>query len=144
MKYFLIGEKIFKSINFPPTYNLSEVLEATPENLAKLNLIPKNERKPFAVGEEVAVYDNFNGLNGAFGEIINKIDLPEEKKIQVRFKHQHLKERWFHPQQIRRLKPKPKAVRVTREQLAKLWDDSSTIPAEECPNFDRHCKDLGL
>lgn len=143
MKYYLISEKIFKSINFPPTYNLSEVSEASPENIQKLNLIPKKERKPFSVGEEVAVYDSFNGLNGAFGKIIY-IDLVN--KLQIKFKHPHLNDRWFHSKQCRRLikKPKPKAVMVTREQLANLWDDSSTLPAEECPNFDRHCKDLGL
>ena len=155
MKYFLISEKeAIRVKNNTPSYMWAFTsVEASPENLAKLNLIPKNERKPFAVGDRVIVYGCSQGGTDLNGRIMYFIDTCHgydkfRKATQwVNVSGQKSGAHYtVHSNQIVRLipKPKPKAVRVTREQLAKLWDDSSTIQAEECPNFDRHCKELGL
>lgn len=142
MKYFLIGEKIFKSINFPPTYNLSEVLEATPENIQKLNLIPKKERKPFAVGDRVKIYKEEEILIGTIEQSYGDIAFSEWRNVKLESGiniRPHIK-------QLRRLipKPKPKAVRVTRELLAKFWNSASAEYADSSEKFKDMCKELGI
>lgn len=143
MKYFLISEqeaiRVKNNLSDDAKYYVWNFLsqEATPDLIAKLNLIPKKERKPFAVGDRAILYHEKYTIKGRIEYIRGTVVCVEDDN--AKYAYAHIK-------QIRRLipKPKPKAVRVTRGQLAKLWDDSSTIPAEECPNFDRHCKDLGL
>lgn len=144
MKYFLISEKIFKSINFPLTYNLSEVLEATPENIQKLNLIPKKEKKEFKVGDKIAAYGVAHSSDKT-SRVIGKIIKVDGYLLNV-LREDSGGEYWFHIKQCRKLipKPKPKAVMVTRKQLEAIWNNQSVYNAHESEDFKDICKNLGL
>jgi hypothetical protein len=56
----------------------------------------------------------------------------------------------FHPKACRRLKPKAKSVRVTREKLAEAWDEhlfrhgTMKLPSGASAQFDVLCRVLGL
>lgn len=69
------------------------------------------------VGQRVACY---SGGRRYVGVVKSIEEGAEEENILISFSETH--SAWFHHKQLYRLKPKPKTVRITEEQLAKAWD----------------------
>jgi len=95
--------------------------------------------KPLQIGDRVAIYT-------AFGRDVCTITSISESGIV--YSDTYCKVTAAHPKQCRRLKPKPKSVRITREMLAKAWDayvaDTQPGFAEIYSGFDVFCRKLGL
>lgn len=156
MKYYLISEKDLND-NYRSTMasilkDMGVVIEATPENLAKLNLIPKKERKPFAVGDKIKFVGPISLVPAFFAHEPVLAEIIEVNSTSIKIKTywnggQKYIEGSISTSQVKsRLipKPKPKAVRVTRELLAKFWNSASAEYADSSEKFKDMCKELGI
>ena len=93
--------------------------------------------KKFKIGERVRVFHGYNTIDGVvIAAEINRIHIKNDANQPVG---------WFHPKQCRHLKPKSKSVRVTKEMLAKAWDDvDAGCNSKISGNFAALIKVLGL
>lgn len=96
------------------------------------------KQNPFKVGDRVKVYQQDVNIIGT----VCAGAMPDNEWIRVQcgpinFIRPHWK-------QCRKLKLKPKSIRVTKESLAKAWDKISLTGHENSEYFQSLCKSLGL
>jgi len=103
----------------------------------------------FKIGDRVRVYTP--DFCKEWQVYIAEVSSVDEKENRLKLLVAPNTFRYAHPKQCRRLKPKPKSVRVTMEMLAKAWDkhiarapQSYFYCHNESPSFDELCKDLVL
>lgn len=78
--------------------------------------------KPFKVGERVKMYASFSQPHGCAG--LKCVVTHVHNGDYVEVKADDGVTRGAHPKQLRRLKPRAKHVKITREKLAKAWVNS--------------------